>query len=338
MKACYLEGPKNVYVKEIEKPEWKPGYALVRIVSMGICGSDVGAYRGLNKMVSYPRIIRHELAGIVEKIAPDNKSGVKEGDRVVIDPYVWCGKCFPCSIGRNNCCEHLETLGVHRDGGMTEYLLHPDHMLVPCPDDVPWELAPLSEPLTISLHGIHRARLQAGEHFAINGAGAIGLLAAMASLVYGAVPILIDPVVERLEYAKSCGIEHVTTPDKAVEYIKEVTNGRGAEAVMEASGANPAILACLDYVSFAGRIVYTGWPKGPTEYPTNLITSKELDIMGGRNSRNEFPEALELIRTGKVDIRKILTKIVTIDESADALVDLSDNPGNYLKIVVMNEQ
>ena len=336
MKAVYLKEPNDISIKEIAKPEFKEGYALIKIVSMGICGSDIGAFRGANPMVSYPRVIGHELAGIVEQIG-ENPKGIKVGDRVVVDPYVYCGECYPCSLGRTNCCESLKTLGVHIDGGMTEYLLHPAHMLFPLDDEIPWELAPLSEPLNISLHGIHRANLQAGEHMAIFGAGAIGLLAALAAKAYGATPILIDPVEERLAHARSLGVELTCTPEKAVEFVEEHTNGRMAEVVLEASGANPAIRCCLDVVSFAGRVVFTGWPKQETSLPTNLITSKELNVLGGRNGKNEIPEALELIKSGAVDIRAILSKVISIDEAPEAVREQSEFPGRYLKIVAMME-
>ncbi len=338
MKSVFLRNLNDISIKEISKPTYQEGFAIVKIKSMGICGSDIGAFRGVNPIVSYPRIIGHELAGIVEEIG-ENAAGLKKGDRVVVDPYLWCGHCYPCSLGRTNCCETLKCLGVHTDGGMTEYLLHPAHMLVPFSDNIPWELAPLSEPLTISMHGIHRAQLTTGQHMAINGAGTIGLLAALGAIAYGAEPILIDPVAARLEYAKELGVRHtICIPEQdAVAQIREITGGRMAEVVMEASGANSAIRASLDMVSFAGKIVLTGWPKVETFLPTNLITSKELDVLGGRNSKNEFPEALELIESGKVDVRAVLSKVIHIDQVPDAVRELSEYPERYLKIVALTD-
>ena len=338
MKSVFLKNPNDISIKEISKPAYKEGYAVVRIKAMGICGSDIGAFRGVNPMVSYPRIIGHELAGIVEEIG-ENAAGLKKGDRVVIDPYLWCGHCYPCSLGRTNCCETLKCLGVHTDGGMTEYLLHPAHMLVPLSNNIPWELAPLSEPLTISMHGIHRTKLAAGQHMAISGAGAIGLLAALGAIAYGAEPILIDPVEERLAHARSLGVKHtICIPEQdAVAEIKRITDGRMAEVVMEASGANAAIRASLDMASFAGKVVLTGWPKGETSLPTNLITAKELDVLGGRNSKNEFPEALDLIESGRVDVRAVLSKVIHIDEVPDAVRELSEYPERYLKIVALTD-
>ena len=198
MKAVYMEKPWNIEISDVQMPKPKEGEALLRVKSAGICGSDIGAFRGTNGLVSYPRIIGHEIAGEVISIPENNKNGIKPGDRVIVDPYLYCGHCYPCSIGRTNCCVDLKVLGVHVDGGMAEYFCHPADMLLKVPDDMPWDIIPLAEPLTIALHGIHRLNLKAGEHIAINGAGPIGLLAAMVALHYGAEPIMIDLVKERL--------------------------------------------------------------------------------------------------------------------------------------------
>ena len=186
MKAINLSEPWKIAVKELEKPVPKEGEALIRVISAGICGSDIGAFRGTNNLVSYPRIIGHELAGIIEQVPEDNPKGFKVGDKVIVDPYLYCGHCYPCSIGRTNCCTSLHVLGVHVDGGMAEYFCHPADMLVKMPEDMTWTDAAMAEPLTISLHGIHRGGLKAGEYCVIIGAGPIGLLAGMIAQAYGA--------------------------------------------------------------------------------------------------------------------------------------------------------
>ncbi|MBR0090616.1 MAG: alcohol dehydrogenase catalytic domain-containing protein [Lachnospiraceae bacterium] len=337
MKAVYFEKPWEVGIKDIEQRPLTKGEALVEIVSAGICGSDIGAFRGKNNLVSYPRVIGHELAGIVREIPAENPKGLKVGDKVVVDPYLYCGHCYPCSIGRTNCCNELHVLGVHVDGGMTKTFAHPADMLVKIPEDIDWELAAMAEPLTISLHGLHRLQLTKGEHIAIFGAGPIGMLAAMAALHYEAVPIMIDVVDERLDFAKSLGVPHVINPTKEdqVEKTREYTNGRMAECVMEASGANSAIRATLDLVCHAGRIALTGWPKTETPIPTDLITRKEIDIRGARTSAGEFEESVDLIYNKKVDVRKLLTKTISIDEAPDTIIDIEKNPGDYMKVVVM---
>lgn len=337
MKAVYMEKPWNIEISDVQMPKPKEGEALLRVKSAGICGSDIGAFRGTNGLVSYPRIIGHEIAGEVISIPENNKNGIKPGDRVIVDPYLYCGHCYPCSIGRTNCCVDLKVLGVHVDGGMAEYFCHPADMLLKVPDDMPWDIIPLAEPLTIALHGIHRLNLKAGEHIAINGAGPIGLLAAMVALHYGAEPIMIDLVKERLDFAKSLGVRYTINlrEEDLVEKVSEYTNGRMAECVMEASGANSAIRATLDIVSHAGRIALTGWPKQETPIPTDMITRKEVDVRGARTSAGEFPEAIDLIYHQKVDARRILTKVISIDEAPEIIRDIEKNPGNYMKVNIL---
>jgi len=336
VKAVKIPEPWKVELVELPKPEPKQGEALLKVHMAGICGSDIGAFRGANSLVSYPRVIGHEIAGEILSIPQDNKKGLKPGDKVIVDPYLYCGECYPCSIGRTNCCTSLRVLGVHIEGGMAEYFTHPADMLVKVPDDMEWELIPLAEPLTIALHGLHRAQLKAGEHIAISGAGPIGLLAAMGALHYGAEPILIDLVEERLQMARELGVRCTVNlaKENLEEKIKEYTNGRMVQVAMEASGAKPAILNAFNIVANAGRVILTGWPKDATEIDTGLFTRKELDVRGARTSAGEFEEAVELIYTGKVDARGILTKVISLEEAPETIIDIEKNPGDYLKVNV----
>ena len=337
MKAIKYAKPWSVECVEQARPELGKGQALIKIMTAGICGSDIGAFRGTNGLVSYPRVIGHELAGIIEAIdGHDNPKGFKVGDKVIVDPYLYCNHCYPCSIGRTNCCTDLHVLGVHVDGGMAEYFTHPSNMLVKMPDEMDWVRAAMAEPLTISLHGVHRGGLKAGEFVAIYGAGTIGVLAGMIAEAYGAHAAIIDLVQERLDFAKSVGVEHIINSGKedTVKRVMELTGGTGAQLVMECTGANVCIRQTLDIVSHAGRITLTGWPHKETSLPTDMITRKEIDIRGARTSAREFEEAIELITSGRVDIMKILTKTVTLDEAPATIIDIEKNPGNYLKVVV----
>jgi len=335
MKAVKIEKPYEIDVVDIDKKKPEDGEALLKIKSAGICGSDIGAFRGANQLVSYPRIIGHELAGEVISI-PKNKKGIEAGDKVIVDPYLYCGECYPCKIGRTNCCENLKVLGVQTDGGMSEFFTHPAEMLHKVPADMDWDLIPLAEPLTISLHGLHRGELSKGEHVVINGAGTIGLFAAMAAQEYGAIPILLDLVQDRLEFAKKLGIKYVINivEEDEIQKILEITDGRMAEVVLEASGANQAIRNTLEQVSYAGRIVLTGWPKDSTLIPTGMITKKEVDIRGGRTSVNEFEEAIDLIHNKKINAEEVLTKVVELNEVPETMEDIEKNPGDYLKVNV----
>lgn len=333
MKSVCLESPKVIKIKSIAEPIRKCDEALIRVRAMGICGSDISAYRGTNPLVSYPRIIGHEIAGEIMEVG-ENSGSLKTGDRVIVNPYLYCKKCYPCSIGRTNCCEELNVLGVHVDGGMKEYMTHPVDMLIPVPNSIVWDQVPLAEPLTIALHAIHRTKLAEGEHIAILGAGTIGLLIALIAIDYGATPILIDIVEDRLMLAKRIGVKLTINPlqQDLISTLRRMTNGRMAEVVAEASGSNSAIRNTLDMVSFAGRIALTGWPNSETSLPTGIITKKELDIRGARTSAGEFEEAIEMIAGGRINVNTILSKVITFDEIPQMIEELSDHPARYLKV------
>ena len=336
MKAVYMERPRNIALKDILEPEPKESEALIRVRAAGICGSDIGAFRGVNKLVSYPRVIGHEIAGEILSVPVNNPKGLKTGDHVVLDPYIYCGNCYPCSIGRTNCCDNLKVLGVQTEGAMSERFSHPVGLLVKIPEDMAWTDAALAEPLTISLHCLHRLRLKAGEHVAIFGAGPIGLLAAMTALVYGADPILIDLVDERLELASASGIQKLINlkTENMMTKIREYTDGMLCECVLEASGSSDAIRSTLDVVRHAGRVAFTGWPHQETPLPTDLFTKKELDLLGSRTSAGEFEEAIDLIYNRKIDIGRLVTKTVPIEEAPQAVRDLERYPEKYMKITV----
>ncbi|MFD0965653.1 zinc-binding alcohol dehydrogenase family protein [Seminibacterium arietis] len=333
VKAVCLSEPENVSVKSVDFPLKGERDVLIKVESMGICGSDIGAYRGTNPLVTYPRILGHEIIGTIIESGIGMPKNIKVGDKVIVDPYIYCGNCYPCSIGRTNCCENLRVIGVHIDGGMQEVIRHPAHLVVKVPNMPVQELA-LAEPLTISLHAIHRTKVKEGEHVVVIGAGAIGLMAALVAQIYGATAILVDILDKRLDYAQSLGIKHVINPstENDLERIKDITQGKMAEVVIEASGANVAIQNTLKYVSFAGRIGFTGWPKTDTSLATNLITFKELNLYGARTSKGEFEEALELLANGKIRPNDMISKVITFDDIPKYVKELSDNPEDYLKI------
>lgn len=334
IKAVKLDKPHQVSIQETQFPVKKENEVLIKVESVGICGSDIGAYRGTNPLVTYPRILGHEVVGRIIESGLGMPSNIKIGDRVIVDPYIYCGSCYPCSIGRTNCCTNLKVIGVHIDGGMQEIISHPAHLITKVPENIPINLLPLAEPLTIALHAIHRTKVKQGEFVTIIGAGAIGLMAALISKLYGATPILIDILDKRLEYAKSLGITYTinSLKEEPQEKINKITDSLLSQVVIEASGANESIQNTLKYASFAGRIALTGWPKKETLLPTNIITFKELDIYGSRTSKGEFEEALNIISSGKFDAKDIVTKTISFDEIPEYIRKLSNEPDNYLKI------
>lgn len=336
MKAICLEKPGEIYVKEMNIPKRGKNEVLIKVHSLGICGSDIGAYMGSNPLVSYPRIIGHEVTGEVVEI-PDDEKELSVGDHVVLEPYVYCGKCYPCLNKRTNCCENLTVLGVHIDGAMSEYFSHTRRLVHKVDKNIPWDLLVVAEPLTISMHAVHRGQVKAGEHVIITGSGTIGLLAAQYVQYLGAIPIVVDPVQERLDLAEKIGIKYTVNliKENAVEKIKEITNNRMAEVVIEASGNAAAIRSAIDYVAYSGRIVLVGWPKKEITLPTALFTKKELDVKGSRNSYEDFPESIKLIAENKIDVNAIITKKVAFEELPMLVKDITEHPGDYLKVVAL---
>lgn len=336
MNAIYLQSPGEIKVQQVPKIARKDNDVLIKVHSLGICGSDIGAYLGTNPLVSYPRIIGHEVAGEVMEIS-ENETELAVGDRVVLEPYIYCGKCYPCRNERTNCCENLTVLGVHIDGAMSDYFSHPRHLVHKVPDNLPWNLLAMVEPLTISMHAVKRSRVKRGEHVVITGSGPIGLLAAQYALTLAAIPIVVDPVEERLAFAQNLGVKHVINPvsTDAVSEIGNITGGRMAEVIIEASGNASAIRSSIDYVAYSGRISLVGWPKNEIPLPTALFTKKELDIVGSRNSFHSFPESIQLIAESKVDVAAVITKTIAFAKIPDYVSDIAKNPGKYLKVVAL---
>lgn len=334
MKACVLEDYGKVCIKDVPFRPPEEGQALVKVRSVGICGSDTKAFQKKGSPVSVPLVLGHEVAGVIVELKPNGPCDLKEGDRVLLKPYIYCGVCYPCSLGRPNCCESLGVLGVQIGGAMSEYFSHPIKSLVKLSDELEWHIAPLAEPLAISLHALHRVNLCAGENALIIGAGPIGLMAAIVARHYGALPILVDIVPARLRLAESLGILNTINPGQCDPFAEtaKITRGRMAEVVVEASGSERAIRQTLDYASYCGRVSLTGWPTGETSLPTAVITRKELQIYGSRNSANEFEEAIELIENNVIDAETIISEVVSFGDLPRMIELISEFPDRYIKV------
>jgi len=336
MKAIVLHHPQEISLAELSEPQRKANEVAIKVHGMGICGSDIAAYKGTNPLVTYPRIIGHEIAGEILEV-PQGETEIMPGDRVIIEPCVYCGHCYPCMNQRTNCCENLTVRGVHIDGGMSEICFHPRKLIHKVPADVSWTNLAMVEPLTISVHAVKRARLAKGEHLVVTGSGPIGLLAAQYALVIGAVPIVVDPIDERLAFARKLGIPHGINPatENAVERIRDITGGRMAEAVVEASGSYAAVRSSIDYVAYSGRIALVGWPKGEVSLLTAMFTKKELDVLGSRNSLRVFPESIDLIADDKIDVASLVTRTVSFGEIPAVVKEIVDYPERFMKVVAL---
>lgn len=287
MKYIVCEKPGEFILKEKEAPIRKEGEALLQINKVGICGTDLHAYAGNQAFFTYPRILGHELASEVLEIG-ENARGIKAGDKVVVMPYVSCGKCIACRNGKTNCCTNITVLGVHGDGGMQEQITVPADILLPANNLSDNEMA-IVEPLAIGAHAVRRAAIQKDEIVAVVGAGPIGIGIMKLAQIAGAKVIAIDMNQDRLQYAKEkIGVDYIVKAGTdAAEEISKITNGDLCTAVFDASGNKYALESCPDYMSHGGRFVLVGLSKGELTYTHPKVHAKEMTLMCSRNATTE---------------------------------------------------
>ena len=338
MKAICIEEPGKVVVKDIDKPVRKPGEALLKMLYGGICGSDLGSYRGANAYVSYPRIPGHELAAEIVEI-DENDNGLKPGMIVTCNPYFNCGSCYSCRRGLVNACTDNQTMGVQREGGFAEYITMPIERIYDG-KGLPAKTLALIEPFCISWHGVSRADVKAGERVLVVGAGTIGVLAAVAAKAKGAEVTICDVAEDKLDYAfKTFGLDHKllnSSPEAFTKGVEELTNGDGFDVTIEAVGLPSTFQNCIDAACFGARVVLIGVSKkNIDDFFFTIIQKKELNIYGSRNAmKKDFLELIDLVKAGGVDLEKIVTNTYKLDEAPKAFEEFSANAGKMLKVVI----
>lgn len=335
MKAIFIREPGKVSLEEVPIPGRNEDEALIRVVKCGVCGSDVTAYRGTNPTIEYPVLLGHEVSGVIEEIG-ENEKGLRAGDRVTVEPFTYCGNCYICRQGRYNDCPSLKTRGVQIPGTMTQFITHKVSQIYKIPDNMTDDQAALVEPLTIALHGVHRVQVKPDETTLVIGAGTIGILAALTAQIYGSRVVLADPVDERLELAASMGVENVFNNVKGdlQSHLEKLTDNWGADTIIECSGVKAMIEQTVNLAAFGGRIVFVGWPKGNSDFSTFWVSRKELDLFGSRNSKNCFPEAIDLISTGKIPAEKLISAVVPMEEVESVITKLIGESQKYVKAIV----
>ena len=336
MKAFRITAPGQTDIVDIPQPQPGAGEALIRVALVGYCGSDLNTYRGLNPLVSYPRIPGHEISGVIEALGAGVPAEWRKGQAVLVAPYTNCGKCSACRQGRFNCCRHNQTLGVQRDGALTEYIVAPAAKLHASPKLDRRELA-LVEPLTVGFHAIARGRVTAADVVAVFGIGAIGIGAVAGAACRGARVIAIDVDDKKLALARKAGAAE-TVNSKAQDLHQELqrlTNGDGPQVLIEAVGLPLTFRAAVEEACFAGRVVYIGYAKSPVEYETKYFVQKELDIMGSRNATPEdFKAVIGLLEKKTFPVDEVITRVVPLAEAGAMLKEWSANPAAFTKIMI----
>ena len=333
MKALVISQPGQAIISSVAEPVVTEGSLLLKVRMVGFCGSDLNSFRGRNPLVSFPRIPGHELsATVVEGITG---SALVAGTDVTVSPYTNCGKCASCRRGRPNACQFNETLGVQRDGALTEYIVVPAGNVYPASLSVK-ELC-LVEPLTVGFHAVARGRVTADDKVAVFGCGGVGLGVVAASSFRGATTIAVDVDDDKLHVARKAGAAHTvnTSRESLHEKLAELTGGLGPDVVIEAIGLPQTFRAAIEEVAFTGRVVYIGYAKELVSYETRLFVQKELDILGSRNALPEdFHAVIQMLEARRFPVDDAVSSIVALEDAPQALRSWSDDPSQVKKIMV----
>ncbi len=322
---------------DLVKPQCGDGEVLVKIGRVGFCGSDLNTYRGRNPLIDFPLIPGHEIAGVIEEKGASVPEEFMVGDKVSVLPYTTCGVCPSCRAGRVNACRNNQTLGVQRDGAMTEYISVPYEKIIRNLNDLSFEAIALVEPLAVGFHAARRIYPAKGDKILVFGCGLIGLGAITNLSILGAEVIAVDIDDAKLETAKTCGAKYTVNSLKEdlPARVKEITDGDGPVGVIEAIGLVDTYKAAVDLVSFSGRVVYVGYANREVDFVTKLFVLKEIEIRGSRNAlKEDFADVLEAMKKDLVPVDTLVSRVVTLDEAGEALQAWSDNPGAITKILV----
>src|SRR5215207_8600937 len=329
MKSVRLHGTGNLQIHEEPVPVAGMGEKLVRIKSVGVCGSDLHWFSegsiGDAKL-EHPLVLGHEFAGVTE-----------EGQRVAIDPAIPCGDCEFCEHGHPNLCENLIFAGHGKtDGAMREWMAWNEKSLFPVPNSLSDAEAAMLEPLGVAIHTVDLGTLKAGMTVGVFGCGPIGLLILqMARLSGAANMIATDKLVHRVEAAKSFGATHAFLAEEGreLEEIRAATNGRGVDVAFEAAGPQDCVDASFAAVAPGGKVVLAGIPDNDkTSFSASMARRKGLTIKLVRRMKHTYPRAIELVSKGLVDVRSIVTHRFPLEQAAEAFQVAQRREG--LKIII----
>ena len=316
MSALVCSSP-NVLYRE-SRPIPAPGQTevLLKILALGICGSDVHAFHGEQAIFTYPRVMGHEISAEVVRTGAD-VSQVTVGDQVVVVPYAHCGKCIACRRGKTNCCSNLSVLGVHRDGAMQEYIVVDEKYLVRVSGMQPLEAA-LIEPYAIAAHAVRRSGIQPGDRILVAGAGAIGLGAADICRARGGEVILAEPNTKRLSsamerYHFANGLNPLTG-DFDVR-LQRLTEGEGPVIIIDATGNQASMNSHFERLAASGTIVFVGFHAKDIQFNNLAFHKREITLCGSRGATKEdFKQVIDLAAANKISLSKLCSDVISFDE------------------------
>lgn len=320
MKSIVIQKPNQLVIEERPLPQPAMGEVRVKVSLAGICGSDSHIYRGHNPFAKYPRVIGHEFFGVIDAVG-EGVADERLGQRVSVDPVISCGHCYPCSIGKPNVCSTLVVLGVHRDGGFSEYAVVPEKNAWHIPASIPDASAVMIEPFTIAANVTGQVNPTENDVALIYGAGPMGLTTVQALKgVYGVKQVIVvDRIEERLTMATKSGADLVINNKE--QSLAALLEEKGIKPTLIVDAAcHPSILQeAITLASPAARIVIMGFSSDPCSIVQQGITGKELSIFSSRLNANKFPVVIDWLTRGLIDPSRLVTHTFAYQHVTDAI-------------------
>jgi 2-desacetyl-2-hydroxyethyl bacteriochlorophyllide A dehydrogenase len=336
MKTIVLDRPGSfsfVDAPSVDRPA--AGEALVRIRRIGVCGTDLHAFKGDQPFFTYPRVLGHELGAEIV-IIDENDAGLGVGDRCAIEPYLNCGTCVACRRGRTNCCVNLRLLGVHIDGGMCELLSVPVAKLHRS-EVLSLDQLALIEPLSIGAHAVGRAGIEAGETALVVGAGPIGLSVIQFAAAAGARVIVCDLNQERLNFAAEHFeiVSAIPAGEDLAGTLAELTEGEMPTVVFEATGSQLSMNSSFGLIANGGRLVLVGLVLGDVTFYDPDAHRRELTLLCSRNAtRRDFQLVRQILESGALDIDPWITHRVLFRDVIGQFEGWLDPQSRFIKAIV----
>jgi 2-desacetyl-2-hydroxyethyl bacteriochlorophyllide A dehydrogenase len=335
MKAVICRSPGDLVVEARPAPSTPPpGWALVAVSHVGICGTDYHIFEGKHPFLAYPRIMGHEVSGTV--IEAGEGVDLAVGEPVIINPYLACGKCIACRQGKPNCCVRIEVLGVHRDGAMCERILVPAQNLYPA-NGLSLADAAAVEFLAIGAHAVRRSLADPGARALVIGAGPIGLGTALFARIAGLEVTLLDMSAERLGFAASeLGFATLDgSRQSATDLVREATNGEGFDVIFDATGNTQSVQSAFAHVAHGGTLVLVSVVKDDIVFSDPEFHKREMTLVGSRNAlRADFDHVAASIRDGAVPLAKLVTHRTTLSDTPRDLARWAHEKSGLIKAVI----
>ena len=335
MKAMILRAPRELAVDNVAVPKLRAGEVLVRVTHSGVCGTDLKIFNGAIP-VRYPLIMGHEATG--EVVDAGGTEGLRTGDRVIMDPELFCGVCFQCRVGQTHLCPNGQLLGRDANGGFAEYVAVPASHVFPLPDSIDSRTAPLIQVLTTCMHAQRLVNIFPGESVVVMGLGVTGQLHVQLAKARGAHPVIgITRSASKRELAESLGAD-LTIPGGpgAIEKVREATEGRGADLIVETTGVVASLSDAVTMARVGGRLLLFGIITAKEgALPFYDLYFKELALINARVAKPEdYPNSIDLVQRGIVRLEPLISNVMQLGELNEAIGMLASDNGQRMKIIL----